>query len=359
VPVAERRVCSVLFCDVVGFTPLSEARDPEAVRELLSGYFAVARTVIGRYGGVVEKFIGDAVMAVWGTPVAAEGDAERAVRAALELVGAVADLGEQAGVPGLAARAGVVTGAVAVTLGAVGEGMVAGDAVNTAARVQAAAEPGSVLVDAATQRLAAAGVGFAGAGERALKGKAEPVQLWRAVRVLAGVGGSQRVDGLEAPLTGRDAELRTVKELFHASAERRVPRLVLVSGPAGVGKSRLGWEFEKYTDGLAEQVWWHRGRCLSYGDGVAFWALAEVVRQRLGIAEEDRAEVAGSQADGGAGGIRPRPGRAGLRRRAAFPAAGRACRGGWHEHGEPGGAVRRVAAVLRAPRRRQSGGVAY
>jgi hypothetical protein len=100
------------------------------------------------------------------------------------------------------------------------------------------------------------------------------------------------VDGLEAPLTGRDAELRTVRELFHAAAGRRVLRLVLVAGPAGVGKSRLGWEFEKYLDGLAEEVWWHRGRCLSYGEGVAFGALAEMVRQRLGIAEEDPAEVA-------------------------------------------------------------------
>ncbi|MFY9933807.1 MAG: adenylate/guanylate cyclase domain-containing protein, partial [Streptosporangiaceae bacterium] len=134
---AERRVCSVLFCDVVGFTPLAEARDPEAVRELLSRYFEVARTVIGRYGGVVEKFIGDAVMAVWGTPAATEEDAERAVRAGLDLVAAVAELGVQAGVPGLAARSGVVTGEVAVTLGATGEGMVAGDSVNTAARVQA------------------------------------------------------------------------------------------------------------------------------------------------------------------------------------------------------------------------------
>src|SRR5215471_11081420 len=291
-PVAERRVCSVLFCDVVGFTPLSEARDPEAVRELLSQYFAVARTVITRYGGVVEKFIGDAVMAVWGTPVATEGDAERAVRAALDLLAAVADLGSEAGLPGLAARAGVVTGEVAVNLGAVGEGMVAGDAVNTASRVQSAAEPGWVLVDAATHRLAGSAVGFADAGEHALKGKTEPVQLWRATRVLSGVGGSQRVDGLEAPLIGRDAELRTIRELFHAAADRRVPRLVLVAGPAGVGKSRLGWEFFKYIDGLAEVVWWHRGRCLSYGEGVAFWALAEMVRQRLSIAEEDAAEVA-------------------------------------------------------------------
>ncbi len=282
----------MLFCDVVGFTPLSESRDPEAVRELLSRYFDVARTVIGRYGGVVEKFIGDAVMAVWGAPLAAEGDTERAVRAAMDLVTAVAELGAEAGVPGLAARAGVVTAEVAVTLGAVGEGMVAGDAVNTAARVQSVAQPGEVMVDAATQRLAAGGVGFAAAGEHTLKGKSEPVPLWRATRVLSGVGGLKRLDGLEAPLIGRDAELRTVKDLFHAAAERRVPRLVLVSGPAGVGKSRVGWEFDKYADGLADVVWWHRGRCLPYGDGVAFWALAEIVRQRLGIAEEDSASTA-------------------------------------------------------------------
>ena len=288
-------MCSVLFCDVAGFTPLSEARDPEAVRELLSRYFETARTVIGRYGGTVEKFIGDAVMAVWGTPAATEGDAERAVRAGLDLVAAVAELGADAGVPGLAARAGVVTGEVAVTLGAVGEGMVAGDAVNTAARVQAAAGPGQVLADGVTQRLADGAIGFADAGEHALKGKAEPQRLWRAVRVLAGVGGSQRVDWLEAPLIGRDAELRTIRELFHAAAERRVPRLVLVSGPAGVGKSRLGWEFFKYIDGLVQDVWWHRGRCLSYGEGVAFWALAEIVRQRLGIAEEDPADVAAAK----------------------------------------------------------------
>jgi class 3 adenylate cyclase/tetratricopeptide (TPR) repeat protein len=306
--VAERRVCSVLFCDLVGFTPLSEARDPELVRELLSRYFALARTVIGRYGGVVEKFIGDAVMAVWGTPAATEGDAERAVRAGLDLVAAVGELGAEAGAAGLAARAGVVTGEVAVTLGAAGEGMVAGDAVNTASRVQAAAGPGQVLVDAATQRLADGAIGFAGAGEHALKGKAEPHHLWRATQVLAGAGGTQRVDGLEAPLTGRDAELRTIRELFHAAAERRVPRLVLVSGPAGVGKSRLGWEFYKYIDGLAGRVCWHRGRCLSYGEGVAFWALAEIVRQRLGIAEDDPADIAAEKLAAGLDRFVPDPG---------------------------------------------------
>ena len=282
----------MLFCDLVGFTPLSESRDPEAVRDLLSEYFASARTVVERYGGVVEKFIGDAVVAFWGAPVAAEGDAERAVRAGLDVVAAVAELGEKSQAAGLAARAGVVTGEVAITVGFVHEGMVIGDTVNTAARVQSAAAPGQVLADESTVRLAGGGVGFAEAGSHTLKGKAEPVRLWRATRVLAGVGGSQRVDGLEAPLTGRAAELRAIRELFHAAAERRMPRLVLVSGPAGVGKSRLGWEFEKYADGLADQVWWHRGRCPAYGQGVAFWALAEIVRQRLSIAEDDRQEAA-------------------------------------------------------------------
>jgi class 3 adenylate cyclase/predicted ATPase len=297
----------VLFCDLVGFTSLSEHRDPEEVRELLSRYFETARTVIDRYGGVIEKFIGDAVMAVWGAPIAEETDAERAVRAALDVVAAVGQLGIDLGVPELAARAGVVTGEVAVTIGVTGEGMVAGDAVNTASRVQAAAGRGTVLVDAATRRLASTAVGFEDAGEFHLKGKVEPEQLWLAVRVLAGLGGSQRVDGLEAPLTGRDAELRTMKELFHAAAERRVPRLVVVSGPAGVGKSRLGWEFEKYVDGLADVVLWHRGRCLSYGEGVAFSALVEIVRQRLGIADEDPVDVAARKLVDGVARLVPDP----------------------------------------------------
>jgi class 3 adenylate cyclase len=291
-PLTERRVCSVLFCDLVGFTPLSESRDPEEVRELLSRYFDTARTIIARYGGIVEKFIGDAVMAVWGTPTAAEGDAERAVRAALDLVEAVGELGRTVGARDLAARAGVVTGEVAATIGAVGEGMVAGDTVNTAARVQAAAAPGQVLVDDTTWRVVREAVACAAAGTFELKGKAEPVTLWCAQRVVSAVGGGQRIDGLEAPLVGRDAELRLVKELFHASADRRSARLVSIVGPAGVGKSRIAWEFFKYIDGLATTVWWHRGRCLSYGDGVAFAALAEMVRQRLGIAEDDPAEVA-------------------------------------------------------------------
>jgi tetratricopeptide (TPR) repeat protein len=271
---------------------MSEARDPEEVRELLSRYFAVAQEVIGRYGGIVEKFIGDAVMAVWGTPTATESDVERAVRAALDLVDGVRELGRSLAMESLQARAGVVTGEVAVTLGATGQGMVAGDAVNTASRVQSAAQPGTVLVDEGTWRLARGAIEFLAPDSYELKGKANPVRLWQAQRIVSGVGGSQRVDGLEAPLVGRDTELRLIKEMFHGCADRRTPRLVSVTGPAGVGKSRLGWEFEKYVDGLVTSVVWHRGRCLSYGDGVSFWALAEMVRQRFGIAEEDPSAIA-------------------------------------------------------------------
>jgi class 3 adenylate cyclase/tetratricopeptide (TPR) repeat protein len=289
---AERRLVSVLFADLVGFTPLSEARDPEEARELLSRYFDTCRRLIGIYGGTVEKFIGDAVMAVWGTPTAQEDDAERAVRTALDLVAAVAALGEEVGAPELRLRAGVLTGEAAVNLAAEGEGMVAGDLVNTAARVQAAATPGSVLVGDATRRATAAAIAYEPAGEHELKGKAEPVSLFRALRVTSIRGGARASSELEPPFVGRARELRLVKEHFHGAAEERRAHLVSVVGIAGIGKSRLAWEFEKYLDGVADEVLWHRGRCLAYGDGVAYWALAEMVRMRALIAEEDAPEKA-------------------------------------------------------------------
>ncbi len=291
-PSSERRLVSILFADLVGFTTLSESRDAEEVRELLSRYFDTSRTLITRYGGTVEKFIGDAVMAVWGTPVAQEDDAERAVRAAMELVDAVGALGQEVGAPELAARAGVLTGEAAVTLGAEGQGMVAGDLVNTASRIQSAASPGRVLVGDATRRSSEAAIAYEDAGERELKGKAEPVRLWRALRVVAAVGGVQRSAGLEPPFVGRDRELRLLKDLFHASAEEGKAHLVSVVGAAGVGKSRLLWEFEKYVDGLAGQFRWHRGRCLAYGEGVTYWALAEMVRTRADIVEGEEASSA-------------------------------------------------------------------
>jgi len=286
-PVAERRLVTILFADLVGFTTLTEHRDAEDTRELLSRYFDTCRRLISLYGGTVEKFIGDAVMAVWGAPAANEDDAERAVRAALDLVAAVSGLGQEIGAEELRARAGVLTGEAAVTLGAEGEGMVAGDLVNTASRIQAIAEPGTVLVGESTKRATEAAIVYEHAGERELKGKAERVPVWRALRVVAGARGSLRSSGLEPPFVGRDRELRLVKELFHASAEEKRAQLVSITGIAGIGKSRLAWELEKYVDGLAEDVWWHRGRCLSYGEGVAYWALAEMVRMRCGIVEDE------------------------------------------------------------------------
>jgi class 3 adenylate cyclase/tetratricopeptide (TPR) repeat protein len=289
---AERRLVSVLFADLVGFTPLSESRDPEEVRELLSRYFDTCRRLVGIYGGTVEKFIGDAVMAVWGTPTAQEDDAERAVRTALDLVTAVAALGEEVGASELALRAGVLTGEAAVNLRAEGEGMVAGDLVNTAARVQGAAAPGTVLVGDATRRATAAAIAYEPAGEHELKGKSEPLSLFRALRVTSVRGGARASSELEPPFVGRTRELRLVKEHFHGAAEERKAHLVSVVGIAGIGKSRLAWEFEKYLDGVADTVLWHRGRCLAYGEGVAYWALAEMVRMRALIAEEDGPEEA-------------------------------------------------------------------
>jgi class 3 adenylate cyclase/tetratricopeptide (TPR) repeat protein len=286
-PAAERKTVTVLFADLVGFTSASEGRDAEDTRELLTRYFEACRRLISLYGGAVEKFIGDAVMAVWGTPSANEDDAERAVRAALDLVAAVGELDTT-----LSARAGVLTGEAAVTLGAEGQGMVAGDLVNTAARIQAAADPGAVLVGESTRRATEAAIAYEPAGEHELKGKAEPLLLHRALRVTAARGGAQKSVGLEPPFEGRDRELRLVKELFHVSAEEGKAHLATVVGTAGLGKSRIAWEFEKYVDGLAELFWWHRGRCLAYGEGVAYWALAEMVRMRAGILEEEGPEPA-------------------------------------------------------------------
>ena len=285
--VTERRVVSVVFADLVGFTTHADGADPEHVREFLARYFELCREIVERYGGTLEKFIGDAVMAVWGTPVAQEDDAERAVRTALELVDAVRHLGRRSGGEVFDLRAGVLTGEAAVAVGAVGQGMIAGDLVNTASRLQSVAPPGTVLVGEATKRAASGAIAFEAAGEQLLKGKPAPVPAWRALRVVAERGGMGRSDGVEAPFVGRDDELRLLKDFLHATSRERRVRLLSVTGQAGIGKSRLAWEFLKYIDGVSEVIYWHQGRSPSFGEGVTFWALGEMVRRRAGLREGD------------------------------------------------------------------------
>jgi class 3 adenylate cyclase/tetratricopeptide (TPR) repeat protein len=288
-PTAERKLVSVLFADLVGFTTLAENQDAEAVREQLTEYFGVAQEIIGRYGGTVEKFIGDAVMAVWGTPVSHEDDAERAVRAALELVTAVGRMGTNGQI--LQARAAVLTGEAAVTIGATNQGMVAGDLVNTASRLQSVAPPGSVLVGEETFRSASRAIVFEPVEEQDLKGRTAPVPAHRALRVVAQRGGLGRADQLEAPFLGRDGELQLVKDLFHATSREKRPRLVSIVGQAGIGKSRLTTEFLNYIDGIKQRVRWHQGRSPAYGEGITFWALGEMVRSRVGLLELDDAQI--------------------------------------------------------------------
>src|SRR5205823_14859506 len=199
----------------------------------------------------------------------------------------VSALGDEVGAPELRARAGVLTGEAALTIGAEGQGMVAGDLVNTASRVQSAADPGTVLVGESTRRATEQTIVYAEAGSFELKGKEGLTPLWKAQRVVSGLRGSLKSQGLEAPFVGRDRELRQIKDLFHTTAEERKAHLVSVTGIAGIGKSRLAWEFYKYFDGIAETVYWHRGRCLPYGEGVTYWALADMVRMRCRISEDD------------------------------------------------------------------------
>jgi class 3 adenylate cyclase/tetratricopeptide (TPR) repeat protein len=289
-PSTERRLVSVLFADLVGSTTLAEGRDPEEVRELLTRYFDSARETIERYGGLVEKFIGDAVMAVWGTPTAHEDDAERAVRAALDLLEGVEALGDETGTE-LRARAAVLTGEAAATVGAVSQGVVAGDLVNTASRLQSAADPGTVLVGEITYRSANKAIAFEPLGDITVKGRDEPVVAYRALRVVGERGGAGRGESIEPPFVGRSEELRSLKELLRATGTEGRARLVSVSGVGGIGKSRLAWELLKWIDGLAESIWWHQGRCPAYGEGVTFWALGEMVRMRARIAETDEASA--------------------------------------------------------------------
>jgi len=288
-PLSERRLVSVMFIDLVGFTTLSESLDPEDVREIQSRYFESARATVTHYGGALEKFIGDAVVAVWGTPVAHENDGERAVRAGLEMVTSVAAMFAPSGSGHLEARAAVTTGEAAVTFATQGEGMVTGDLVNTASRLQEAAEPGTVLVDDATRHVVGKAIGFEPAGEQSLKGRAVPVAAWRALDVTPQAVSESRT-GHSGPFVGREAELRALHELLAATAGERRMRVVSVVGIAGIGKSRLAWELEQLA-AAAPRSRWLAGRPPGWGERVAFAPLAEMLRRSAGISENDPAEM--------------------------------------------------------------------
>ncbi len=295
----ERRLVTVLFADLVGFTTRTEHADPEDVAAFLADYFERTHDVITRFGGLVEKYIGDAVMAVWGARSANEDDAERAVRAGLELQDALGKLAAEAGEPDIRLRVGVLTGEAAVRQGGnETTGMIVGDLVNAASRLQELAEPGAVYVGPTTFRAASNAIEFEPAGEHAVRGRDEPIATWRAIRVVAERGGRGRVEGIDPPFVGRIAELQLLKDVLGAVIQTGRSRLVSIIGEAGIGKSALVWELRKYADGLATEIFWNRGRSLSYGsEGVVYRAISDLLRGRIGVAEDDGAEVVAAALD--------------------------------------------------------------
>jgi class 3 adenylate cyclase/tetratricopeptide (TPR) repeat protein len=259
----QRKVVTVLFCDLVGSTALGESTDPEALRARMRRYFDDLRTILERHGGTVEKFVGDAVMAVFGIPVSHEDDALRAIRAAAETQAAVAG-------HGLEARIGVNTGEVVV--GGEGETLVTGDAVNVAARLEQAAPPGSALIGAETRRLVRDAVRVEPVDPLTLKGKAEPVGAFRLLEVLPEAEALARHP--EARLVGRQRERNRLWRDFEDVLDERSCRLVTLLGPAGIGKSRLVADFLERVGEAADVL---RGRCLSYGEGITYWPLVEIL----------------------------------------------------------------------------------
>jgi class 3 adenylate cyclase/tetratricopeptide (TPR) repeat protein len=282
----ERKVVTVLFADLVGFTSRAEQLDPEDVRAVLEPYHARLRTELERRGGTVEKFIGDAVMALFGAPTAHEDDPERAVRAALAIRDWIREEGD------LQVRVAVTTGEALVALGArpsEGEGMASGDVVNTAARLQSAAPVNGILVDETTHRATSQKIDFRESEPVTAKGKQEPVAAWEAIDARSSFG----VDlGQEqrAPLIGREREVDVLVNGLERVRAERSPQLVTLVGVPGIGKSRLVYELSQVIESEAELTNWRQGRSLPYGEGVSFWALSEMVKAQAGILETDTPE---------------------------------------------------------------------
>jgi class 3 adenylate cyclase/tetratricopeptide (TPR) repeat protein len=289
----ERKVVSVVFVDLVGSTASAEASDPEDVRATLRVYHEHARRELESFGGTVEKFIGDAVVAVFGAPLAHEDDAERAVRAALAVREAVERLNDDESGRDLHVRIAVNTGEALVALDAVsseGEAMVAGDVMNTAARLQSEAPVDGILVGAATRNATQRAIVYRDAGPVQAKGKSQPVVAFEAVearsRLGVDLGGAGR-----APLVGRDGELQLLIDALERARTERITQLATLMGVPGIGKSRLVYELAMVVDSDDELITWRQGRSLPYGEGVSFWALGEIVKAHAGILESDSREA--------------------------------------------------------------------
>jgi class 3 adenylate cyclase/tetratricopeptide (TPR) repeat protein len=298
----ERKFATALFADLVGSTTLAEREDPEVVQSIVGRTFDRLSEEIARYEGLLEKFMGDAVLAVFGVPRAHEDDAERAVRAALEMGAVLSELNRgfaAEGKPTLEMRIGIEAGEVLVDLERASgprDRMLTGDAVNTAARLQTSAEPGRVVVGPAVYASTKDVIDFRELEPLALKGKAEPVPAWEALRIKARTRGERPHLGLESRLVGRDEELAVMKQTLRRVESEGRPALVTVIGPAGVGKSRLVSELERFAEGLPQIVYWRRGRCLAYAH-TSYSALADAIKAQCEIFEDDTAEVAAKKAD--------------------------------------------------------------
>ena len=277
----ERKVVTILFTDLVGSTERAEGLDPEDVRATLSAYYARLRAELERYGGTVEKFIGDAVMAVFGAPVAHEDDAERAVRAALAIRDSIGDE--------LQIRTAINTGEALVALGAKpgeGDAMVAGDVVNTAARLQSAAPVNGILVGEGTYRATRHVIDYREAGPVEAKGKSEPVKVWEAVTAKSRFG-SDVEQKLRTPLVGRGRERSLLADALDRARTEQSVQLVTLVGVPGIGKSRLVAELFQIIEAEPDLTSWRQGRSLPYGERVSFWALGEIVKAHAGILESD------------------------------------------------------------------------
>jgi len=299
----ERKVVSVLFADLVGFTAQAEQMDPEDVRAILAPYHASVRADLERYGGTVEKFIGDAVMALFGAPAAHEDDPERAVRAALAIRDTLKADGR------LHVRIGVTTGEALVAIEArpeSGEGMAAGDVVNTAARLQGAAPVDGILVDEWTYRATQRAVEYHDHPEVSVKGKAEPVAVWQAVSARARFGVDVRQVG-QAPLVGRLREMDILTGALGRAMGEREPQLVTLVGVPGIGKSRIVWELFRHIDSGNQLVAWRQGRSLSYAESISFWALGEIVKAEAGILETDSTDAAAAKLSRAVGALAEEP----------------------------------------------------